>query len=301
MSKTKPLVSVVVTTYNRKEFLKEKIDSILNQTFTDFELIVVDNYSNYDFFAHIESFNDSRIRAFQNQNDGIIAVNRNVGIKRARGEYIAFCDDDDYWMKEKLEKVVSAIQGNPEAILFCHNEIMVVNGEDKKNLIYGPYKTNMYENLLFKGNCISLSAVCLKTNVALETGGFSERSDFISVEDYEFWLRLSKFGKFHFIDDILGCYRIEGNNISKNIIPHWKAYFAVINFHLTKWLKKNPNEHKRGQLLMGKKYTTLGNTLRRSKNYNKAYKYLFKGIKMNPLNWKSYAGLILLLINNSKL
>lgn len=85
-----PKVSVIVTTYNRKEYLAETIQSILNQTFQDFELIVVDNYSNYDFFGLMKSFNSEKITAFQNQNNGIIAVNRNFGIKLAKGEFIAF-------------------------------------------------------------------------------------------------------------------------------------------------------------------------------------------------------------------
>ena len=85
-----PLVSVIVTTYNRKELLKETIDSILNQTFKNFELIVVDNFSDYDFSAHLESFNDDRIKTFQNQNNGVIAINRNFGIKQTKGKYIIY-------------------------------------------------------------------------------------------------------------------------------------------------------------------------------------------------------------------
>ena len=80
--KKKPLVSVVVTTYNRKEMLKITIKSILNQTYDNIELLIIDNYSNYDFFNFISSFNDSRIKAFQNKNNGIIAVNRNYGINK---------------------------------------------------------------------------------------------------------------------------------------------------------------------------------------------------------------------------
>ena len=102
MCNTFPTISVIVTTYNRKEFLLETVKSILNQTVSDFELIVVDNFSDYDFFQEMNILNDDRIRAFQNNNDGIIARNRNFGIKKARGEFIAFCDDDDYWAKDKL-------------------------------------------------------------------------------------------------------------------------------------------------------------------------------------------------------
>ena len=98
------MVSVVVTTFNRKDLLKETLESILAQTYQDFELIVVDNYSNYDFNALIESFKSDKIRAYQNQNHDVIATNRNFGIEKAKGEYIAFCDDDDLWMPDKLEK-----------------------------------------------------------------------------------------------------------------------------------------------------------------------------------------------------
>ena len=90
-------VSVVVTTYNRAHIVTEAIESILNQTFGDFELIIVDNYSNDNTEEVIKSYKDERIKYFKNRNNGIIAVNRNYGISKAQGEYIAFCDDDDLW------------------------------------------------------------------------------------------------------------------------------------------------------------------------------------------------------------
>ena len=81
MKNNAPLVSVIVTTYNRKEMLKETILSILNQTYSNFELIVVDNFSDYDFFNFIKSFEDSRLKPIQHNNNGIIAINRNLGLK----------------------------------------------------------------------------------------------------------------------------------------------------------------------------------------------------------------------------
>ena len=111
-----PLISVIVTTYNRKELLSTTIKSILNQTYSNLELIVVDNYSGYDFNDYMNSFNDERIKAFQNQNNGIIAINRNFGITKAKGEYLAFCDDDDYWVDEKLEQQIKHVIDN-EAIV----------------------------------------------------------------------------------------------------------------------------------------------------------------------------------------
>ena len=122
MDKIKPLVTVIVTTYNRRELLKKTINSILNQTYKNFEFIIVDNYSNYDFLSHMKSFNDERIRPFQNANDGIIAVNRNYGIKEAKGEYIAFCDDDDLWMENKIEVQLK---------FFNHKDIIGVGSSSK--------------------------------------------------------------------------------------------------------------------------------------------------------------------------
>ena len=113
----KPEVSVVVITYNRKELLKETIVSIINQTYTDFELLVIDNYSEYDFFGFIEELNDKRIKPYQNHNHGVIATNRNLGIQKATGSFISFCDDDDMWEPEKLEKQLQAFEQNPDILL----------------------------------------------------------------------------------------------------------------------------------------------------------------------------------------
>ena len=97
-------VSVIIPTFNREHLLKETMEYILNQTFKDFELIIVDNYSSDNTENAVKSYNDKRIRYFKNQNNGVIAVNRNFGIKKARGEFITFCDDDDLWLPQKLEK-----------------------------------------------------------------------------------------------------------------------------------------------------------------------------------------------------
>ena len=96
-----PKVSVILTTYNRPDLVKKTILSILNQTFIDFELIVVDNYSDYNFLGLIEEINDQRIYAFQNKNNGNISINRNFALEIAKGDFIEFCDDDDIWKNNK--------------------------------------------------------------------------------------------------------------------------------------------------------------------------------------------------------
>ena len=112
-----PKVSVIVTTFNRQKFLLRTLMSIVNQTYKNLEIIVVDNYSNYDFFGLIKSIGDSRIKAYQNQNHGIVAKNRNFGSKVSTGSFLAFCDDDDFWFKDKIYLQSKIMLKNPEILL----------------------------------------------------------------------------------------------------------------------------------------------------------------------------------------
>lgn len=182
----KPDISVIVTTYNRKDLLKETIDSILNQTFRNFELIVVDNFSDYDFISHIKSLNDSRIIPFQNRNNRIIAVNRNYGIRRAKGKYIAFCDDDDLWLPKKLEEQIKHF--NDESIIGVGTEMIIIGDtsqmkqkfEDKKN------------QLLDFSKIITFQSVPLSSLMVRNTGSlFDEDESFLAVEDFDFQLNLT--------------------------------------------------------------------------------------------------------------
>ena len=231
MRNENPLVSVIVTTYNRKQFLKECLDSIFNQTFTDFELIVVDNYSNYDFFAFIESFADKRIRPYQNINNGIIAVNRNYGIRKARGKYIAFCDDDDWWYPEKLSEMVKIINSS-NADIFCHDELKVSNGQVLGRITCGPHSS--YEELLFNGNCISPSATIVRRSSLVDANYFDERYELRGVEDYDLWLRMAEKKKiFKYHNEVLSEYIIHGNNEVNTAFYH-KKQLNLYNIHFSK-------------------------------------------------------------------
>lgn len=150
-----PQVSVIVTTYNRKELLAETIQSILCQTFQDFELIVVDNFSNYDFQAHLQSFNSEKIVPFQNANDGVIAVNRNFALEKAKGKYVAFCDDDDYWEPDKLQRQLDrAVQSGAEMVAIYSNAVCF--GEQVKSYSSNKKQIKTQEDLLLSPNIFFL-------------------------------------------------------------------------------------------------------------------------------------------------
>jgi teichuronic acid biosynthesis glycosyltransferase TuaG len=200
-------ISVIVTTYNRPKLLKETLESILNQTYVDFELIVVDNNSNYDFFKLIELFNDNRIIAYQNDNNGIIAVNRNFGIRKAKGKYIAFCDDDDLWIKTKLQDQLKLINNLNENILIHSNTILF--GENIINKVTKKFNISKFEDF-YSSNPITYSSVMLTNNDMIF---FDEDPSKKASEDFDLWIKLLiKNYKIILINQPLVKYRISSNS-----------------------------------------------------------------------------------------
>ena len=231
MHNEKPIVSVIVTTYNRKKLLKETINSILNQTYSNFELIVVDNFSDYDFFSHIESFNDDRIIQFQNKNNGIIAINRNFGIQKAKGEFIAFCDDDDLWVPNKLEEQIKH---------FDNNDIIGVGSESISFDDVGVRKKKQIKHditLDFKKIIIGASVPFSSLIINYMDYLFDETESFIACEDFDFQLKLTlKTGKkIKLLSKPLIFYRINSKNRSSglnqslnslDVIKKYKGYLS---------------------------------------------------------------------------
>jgi len=211
-------VSVIVTTFNRKELLKETIDSILNQTYRDFELIIVDNYSDYNFVAFINSYKDDRIRAYQNQNDGVIAVNRNYGIKKAKGDYIAFCDDDDIWLPEKLSIQVKLLIDGKLGI--CYTNSILVDANNK-GIYYKKFKNKYYSpsfvSFFLSGGYICNSSVVIKSECINVVGIFDESEDLIAIEDSEYWARILLHYKGCFVDKALVRYRLHNSNSQTSV------------------------------------------------------------------------------------
>ena len=219
MNLNNPKVTVIVTTYNRKKLLKETINSILNQTFTDFELIVVDNYSDYDFISFMESFQDSRISAFQNKNNGIIAINRNFGIKKAKGEYIAFCDDDDLWNKDKIGSYLKIFYSKTNIGLITSNEYLIDENSKRLNTKVSEITTDRIYNFktLFFHNIVSSSSAVVRSEVIEKVGLFDESKEIRVVEDSHLWWRIAMHCDVYYKAKVLGSYRVHRKGISKNI------------------------------------------------------------------------------------
>lgn len=209
-----PCVSVIVTTYNRAKLLAETLESILSQTFDDFELIVVDNMSEDGTRDFVTSMTDPRISYFRNQNDGIIAVNRNYGIRKAKGKYIAFCDDDDLWQPDKLDRQVDLLKRNLNVgLCYTHAESFIGEKMLTKRMNRRTVRRNHFFQLL-RGNFFPNSSVLIRCKVFQELGLLTE--DPTLREDFEMWLRIAKRYQLMGIEASLIRYRIHPSNVAGN-------------------------------------------------------------------------------------
>ena len=203
-----PKVSIIVPTYNRADMIADTIDSILNQTYKDFELIIVDNESTDNTEEVVKSYKDKRIRYFKHQNNGIIAVNRNYGTGKARGEYIAFCDDDDLWLPEKLEKQVLELDKDSQVGFVCNNEIAFDNkGEHGERIRSRLRDSDFTFDSLVWTNPVSCSTVLVRKAALDDVGVMDESPEIVTVEDYELWLRIAKKYRGKYINLPLGKHR----------------------------------------------------------------------------------------------
>ena len=141
------LVSIVMPSFNMASYIAESIRSVLNQTYTNWELIIVDDCSTDNTAEIVSSFNDSRIRYFKNEKNSGAAISRNLAFREARGEYVAFLDSDDLWREDKLEKQIHFMESNNYSFTYTNYERIDDNGNRIGVFCTGPKivtKTKMY-------------------------------------------------------------------------------------------------------------------------------------------------------------
>tara|TARA_Y100000589_G_scaffold332324_1_gene391752 strand:+ start:10930 stop:11739 length:810 start_codon:yes stop_codon:yes gene_type:complete len=266
------MFSIIIPTYNQSTLLRKCLESIINQTYKKWEAIIINNYSKDETINIIESFKDPRIKYKNFRNNGIIAASRNLGISLSKFPYISFLDSDDIWFPNKLEKVISYLEHKNDIV--CHSEIWKWSDGTTKLVNYGPEISSNYENLLFKGNVISTSAVSLKRNLIIEFKGFNQSPFMTGNEDYDLWMRISKEAKykFKFLNEPLGYYNIHNNNTSKNLLKQLRSEIFVINTHFYKY-NLNQITFKRIRLFMRIFKAILGTLLKINESF---YKILIK-------------------------
>lgn len=208
---TDPLVSVVVTTFNRPALLLETVRTLMDQTHRRLEILVIDNHSSADVEGVLRRLGDARIRFFKNDNGGVIAVNRNFGIQRARGDFWAFCDDDDLWVPEKLETQLRHFDPARHIGVGASAWLIGEVSTHRRRAALKEEDRGLAE-LLARGAPPLSSLMVARTEVL-----FSEEPRYRNVEDFEFQVRLvARTGKnIGVLSAPLIRYRVHGANTNR--------------------------------------------------------------------------------------
>lgn len=206
-----PNISVIMPVYNtNKKYLLEAIDSVLQQTYTDFELLLVDDASTEDIKEFISSYKDPRLKYFRLPENHGVSYARNFGIKKAAGEFLAFLDSDDVALPNRFETQLRFFDNN--SFVDCVGSAALIVPEGKK-LHFPTQHEDIVIYLLFRGCAFTQSTVMLRKKIIMENN-ISYNDKFNAAEDYAFWLDLIGVANFANINEVLVKYRWHGNNLS---------------------------------------------------------------------------------------
>ncbi|WP_300278913.1 glycosyltransferase family 2 protein [Peptacetobacter sp.] len=207
------LVSIITPMYNSERYIVSTIESVLNQTYKDWEMIIVDDCSTDSSSEIAKSYSekDERIKYIRTEKNAGVSNARNVALKMATGSFLAFLDSDDTWEKEKLEKQIDFMKKNEYVITFTAYELMDENSNKIHKEIMVPESVD-YKTLL-KGNVLG----CLTVIIDRKKLGFEIKMSGERHEDYVLWLSILKKGiKAYGLNEILAAYRKSSNSLSGN-------------------------------------------------------------------------------------
>lgn len=295
------MFSVVIPTYNHAEYLEAALKSVLDQTFQDFEVIVVNNYSTDHTLSVIDQLGDPRVQVINFRNQGVIGASRNVGIKASRSPHVAFLDSDDTWDRFKLEKIAQVLESDPEIGLICHDQVLFRDGTEVDRSTYGPppdYKGSMYDYLLRASNGPSTSATVVARQYLEEVGYFSEDPVFVTVEDYDLWFRLARVCRFRFIREVLGAHRYHSTSATSVVERHLHAALAVLDKHCGEiQSSEHPFPRRIIRYMYARTYYGAARQYQRQGDLKKAIGFYAQSIRTYPFYLRAYAGLCLMVFD----
>lgn len=220
----KGLVSIIMPSYNTAPYIRETIQSVLDQTYQNWELIIVDDCSTDNTDEVVASIKDDRIKYLKNERNSGAAVSRNRALREAKGRWIAFLDSDDLWMPEKLEKQISFMEKNDYSFSYTNYEEIDVDGNSTGVKVTGPKKvtkTGMF-NYCWLG--------CLTVMYDRDVIGLIQIEDIKKNNDYAMWLKVCKKADCYLLDEYLGKYRkgragsVSTHSIKTMIGWHYKLF-----------------------------------------------------------------------------
>ncbi len=284
-----PVVSVIIPTYNRGIHMRRSVLSVLDQTYRDFELIIVDDASTDNTEDIVKDFNDKRIRYIRHDNNKGAPAARNSGIKAARGEFIAFQDSDDEWFPMKLEKQMHAFKEAASDVGVVYTGLWRLDGKHKTFIPSSSikHKNGDIHRELLKRSFIGTPSMMVRKECFNKTGMFDET--LLRLQDWELVIRLSRHYKFKYIGEALLNAHLIDDSISVNNRAHIQAFESIIMKHYDDF---NKNKH-----ILAKHYFSLGVFLSRNSEVSRARENFSKANRLHPRNPTYMTILILSLLN----
>jgi len=280
-----PKVSVIIPTHNRAHFLRDAIFSVLNQTFQDFEIIVVDDASTDNTSEIVAAFNDERIRFLRHDINKGGSAARNTGILNSQCDYIAFLDDDDEWLPDKLRKQMEILLASPPEVGGVYTGCLDVDKASGKVIRqYIPTKRGNLSRELLIENCVGGTSTILLRKVCLQQVGLFDES-LPRSQDYDLWIRISREFFFECIQEPLFKYHVHDKKISTD-------FRAVKGLDL---LATKYASYPLAKRFYSSDYLDFGIMYCLSGDMYEGRKALLRAIKLSPLQLRGYFNLFLTL------
>jgi len=322
--KNQPRISVIIPTYNRAHLIGRAIKSVLNQTYQDFEIIVVDDGSTDNTEEVVKSFNDARISYIRHEKNKGEAAARNTGIEAAKKEYIAFQDSDDESFPQRLEKQIKIFENESQKIGLVYSDMISIDEKGKKHYVkpaeFNPKDKFIYKKALnYERVCIGIGTSLIRKSCFGVAGFFDEKIPYFV--DADFFIRLSKYFYFYHISEpLINFYRMNYdsdenlNKSLKNLIISrkliLKKYFSDIkkdrdtlaNHYLglcislyknnefeeakkySQYLAEIYNYTNKDKKLLSNHLYSIGSYLCSNYDFLEGRKYLVKAVKKYPMN-----------------
>jgi glycosyltransferase involved in cell wall biosynthesis len=233
-SEHKITVSIILPTYNRVDVLPRAVESVLAQSFSDYELIIINDASTDGTREYLDALakKDARVHSMHHEKNYYPDISRtlNEGIARARGKYIARIDDDDFWVdKDKLRKQVAFLEKNPDCAVIGSGMVLVdPSGKEIGRYLKKETDAEIRETALF-ANPFSHTTVLFRADIAQRVGGYGE---WRYAEDWDFWLKMGVIGTLHNLPEYCAAYTVSGENKSFVYLrPQTKMIFEFLRVH----------------------------------------------------------------------
>lgn len=286
-----PKVSVVIPTYNRRDRIKRSVDSVLAQTFDDFELIIVDDASQDDTVAVLETIEDPRIRIVRHETNKGAGAARNTGFREAATDWVAYQDSDDEWLPTKLERQVALLDAAAPGTVACYCGMLVLG--DAETLLADPTRVKylpffrdpdhvagrISDDLLNHRTRISTQTLVCRRDVLFAAGGFDESMK--ALEDWDVSIRIAERGPIVFEPEPLVLQRFSANSLTRSNRNRVEAQEQVFAKYESQ-LRDSPADYALHCRIIGGGH-------RQNGDFGKARDWLMRAINAEPANVRHYA------------